>query len=548
MVSERRVYIVGGGLAGMTVAYALAKHGVPVTMLEAGNRLGGKAGADQDDELGLYLDHGFHIFPLWYANVRGLLAELGLSDCLIEAATQHTITRPAGPDRPGQWYTNYPMNSLSHALHNLRASPMAWPEATLASYFLIDIAAEHLSHRMFLDRVSVNGFFRSRFYRSEEVAHFQHFLGLQASSIPGDALSAKTFQKVVQGFIAHRRSLVSILRGDLQTQFIEPFRQRLEQLGVRIHTGLRIHELRLQNARVCDLLVGEYPTVLRTTGRDLIAEYRPLGACIDEPPGPNDIFVLATPPEVTRRFVSDEVYGAEQVGDEEVKQLAGLYNLVSEPMAGMHVVFRRRLDHIPKWHTGLHESRYSFSFIDISQHWPELQRHDRTVLSVIAANVKELQCVKNEKARQKYLLDELLLYLRYGPNGEVNIHDEDIAAVRLTPHFDAPLFLNTTSAWHFRPDGQTRIPNLFVAGDYCRSFADLTTMESAVSSGLTTAGAILEALGKGAGLVKPAEFSLPPCWQLLAPKLLLRPLVWGIAGWRRLRKAPRPESAASEDE
>jgi phytoene dehydrogenase-like protein len=518
MPGAQRVYVVGGGLAGMTVAHELAKQHVPVTLLEASDRLGGKAGASWDDGLQLRLDHGFHIFPLWYANVRGLLQELGIADRLIDTDTQHTITRPDGPGRPGRWLDNYAVTSLGRALHNLRASPLRPAHSFLATYFMIDVAAEPFRRRFFLDRVSVNGFFRSRFYRTEAVANFHHFLGLQASSIPGDAMSAMTFQKVARGFMRYRSALVGILPGDLQTEFIEPFRRRLEQLGVRIRLNQRVHGLALRDRNVCGL-------------------DRP-GETSAETPSAEDIFVLATPLEVTRQFVTDDLYAREQSGPEEVKALAGLQQLASEPMAALHVSFKRRLPHIPAWHTGLHHSRYGQSFIDISQHWPSLRDRGQTVLSAIAANFKELVSLRDPETQKRYIVSELLEYLRYDRHGTRVIEDDDVAAVHLNSNVGAPLFLNTTSAWHFRPDGRTRLPNLFVAGDYCRSQADLASMESAVWSGRATAQHVLQRLEKDGRAAEPRKFAEPPRWQLLGAKWGLLPLVLAVAGWNRIRPSP----------
>jgi phytoene dehydrogenase-like protein len=542
MASERRVYVVGGGLAGMTVAYALAKQGVPVTLLEASGRLGGKAGADWDPELGIHLDHGFHIFPLWYANVRHLLHELGIADRLIDTDRQYTITRSEGAGRAGRYYENFAVTSIGRALHNLLASPLRVRDTFLATYFLGDLAAETFRRAAFLDRVSVNGFFRSRFYRTEAVANFHHFLGLQASSIPGDAMSAMTFQNVAKGFMRYRSALVGILDGDLQTRFIEPFRERLERLGVKIHLRQRIEELKLSGARVADLAVTPQ------AGAPVPAR-RPLAEVIGEAPSPDDAYVFATPPEVTLRFVGADLYVSEGNGDPKIKQLAGLHHLVSEPMAALHVVFRRRLPHVPAWHAGLHHSRYALSFIDISRHWPELKHEDRTVLSVIAANFKELRSIEDEEVQKRLIVGELLDYLRYDEGGSRVIEDDDVVEVRLNSNVGAPLFLNTTSAWHFRPDGRTRLPNLFVAGDYCQSQADLTSMESAVWSGLTTAGHVLRLLGMDPRPAEPKRFEVPPRWQLLALRWGLLPFVAGLAFWNwieRLRERDRRPSAQEE--
>ncbi|QNB01462.1 NAD(P)/FAD-dependent oxidoreductase [Massilia sp. Se16.2.3] len=54
--------VVGGGLAGSSCAVALAGRGVEVTVLEAGERLGGRASSWRDGHTGDTVDIGPHIF------------------------------------------------------------------------------------------------------------------------------------------------------------------------------------------------------------------------------------------------------------------------------------------------------------------------------------------------------------------------------------------------------------------------------------------------------------------------------------------------------
>ena len=42
-----------------------------------------------------------------------------------------------------------------------------------------------------------------------------------------------------------------------------------------------------------------------------------------------------------------------------------------------------------------------------------------------------------------------------------------------------PLLVNTKGSWADRPDAVTRVPNLFLAADYVRTYTDLATMEGA---------------------------------------------------------------------
>src|SRR6185436_14285100 len=84
--------VVGGGLAGMVVARELALRGWRVTLLERTKRLGGKAGSDLKN--GRRVEHGYHVFPKWYPNVRAILERLDVK--LIDFDRYHFL-------RPGEY-------------------------------------------------------------------------------------------------------------------------------------------------------------------------------------------------------------------------------------------------------------------------------------------------------------------------------------------------------------------------------------------------------------------------------------------------------------
>ncbi len=72
-----RAVVVGGGLAGITAAIALAQAGAEVTVLEAKPRLGGATMSFNRD--GLAIDTGQHVFLRCCTAYRGLLDRLGMT-------------------------------------------------------------------------------------------------------------------------------------------------------------------------------------------------------------------------------------------------------------------------------------------------------------------------------------------------------------------------------------------------------------------------------------------------------------------------------------
>jgi uncharacterized protein with NAD-binding domain and iron-sulfur cluster len=86
--------VIGGGLAGITAAIALAQAGDEVTLLEAKPRLGGATMSFNRD--GLVVDTGQHVFLRCCTAYRGLLSRLGMA---AHAPIQHrfdvTVVSPA---------------------------------------------------------------------------------------------------------------------------------------------------------------------------------------------------------------------------------------------------------------------------------------------------------------------------------------------------------------------------------------------------------------------------------------------------------------------
>jgi hypothetical protein len=574
LANTKQVVVIGGGLAGMTVALEVAKgferagRQVRIRILERSKRVGGKAGADvyygqyrtdaaPDETTHRYMeDHGFHIFPAWYLNTRRLLEEVGCTSNLIDLDRFHHLHRGKFPQAITlkQWT---PGNVLANAFSGL--APL--PECFLSFYFLADLCAQPFSRRAYLDRVSAAGFLRSRFYASDAIARLHHQGSLQASSIPYYEISAMTLQRMVRGWFRKPVPFVSILNGDLQTKFIEPFRRCLEQRhGVEVLEDHNVVRLMVDksrdaaSAKIRDLMVVNKPgqqSIMadqvadgRRRSADDSANASALIECDAEA-----VYVLAVPIDEALELVDDEVYGAEcrlfragrsADGIDDRHGLADLIQLHSAPMAAFHVHFRRRIPGVPAEHTTCAGSEYGLTFVDVSQYWPDLPN---TTLNCIASYYLPMVNVEIGTAKLM-LLRDLLQYIPFTPDDigfDCTRDDLDDEALReldlrchLATHEKEQLFLNTVGAWHYRPDGVTGFPNLFVTGDYCRSSADLTTMESAVGSAYRTAQHVLRSFDIAPG---PDELPVPepPLWLMKAIKWGALPFVVLTWLWIKVR-------------
>jgi len=90
-MSERRIHIIGAGLAGLSTALQLSLSGEKVTLYEAAPFAGGRCRSFMDRELGCRIDNGNHLV---------LSGNLAVNDYLYLTGAQDTMTGPKDPVFP----------------------------------------------------------------------------------------------------------------------------------------------------------------------------------------------------------------------------------------------------------------------------------------------------------------------------------------------------------------------------------------------------------------------------------------------------------------
>jgi hypothetical protein len=474
-----RVVVMGGGLAGMTTALELRRHGVDVVLVEAAPRLGGKAGSDLVD--GVYEDHGYHIIPAWYKNFRGILDELEI--VLDDLEGYHFLL-------PHQFPNLVPISFMEPFAEGV----IPIPDKILCLYFVSQMVGHSMSRKRYLDRLSLVGLLRSRWYATEPMSRYSQDNMLKAVAVPAYELSAFTTRLVGWNWFSNPRPFISVLRGPMQTALIQPFEARLRRTGTDIRLGERVEKLVMTHGRV-----------------DHVRARRADGS-VDEVRG--DVYVMATNLEVTRTLVDDGVY----VGD---PNLGRIHQLHAAPMTGLNIYFNRKIPGVPKDHVFLVEGRYALSFIDVSQHWPNLPN---TTLSVISSDSLPMRSV-SPAAWWRALFGEIMRFLP--------VTEADVEHYYLHQNVETPLFLNTIAAWPNRPPVRGKIPNLRVAGDYVQNITDLATMEGATCSGMDAAATILDD-ARVLHRKMPAEPFRWPRAMFRAVEMMAAPLVPPVYLWSRL--------------
>src|SRR5215216_4687969 len=488
--------VVGGGLAGMVVARELALRGWYVTLLERSERLGGKAGSDIKN--GRLVEHGYHVFPQWYPNVRAIVKRIGVK--LIDFDRYHFLL-PGGYPRK---VTLRGPSNFSAVWHFLVHGLLPWYHNMLYMYSVLDMISRPLSDKRYLDRVSQIGLIRGKWYTSESVAELGQENVLKASAIPVYDLSAMTAKRIASYWLRQASPFLSILPGDLQTVFIEPQVHELEELGVEIR----------YESEVCEVVIRD-GAIAAVTLHD---ETRLSAAA----------YVLCTPFEVTRSWLTDSLYEADP-------ELGNMHFLEAQPMAALHLRLRLELPDLPREHVFFHGSHYALSFIDIAPHWKGLDgKHE---LSFISSNYTPLNHVSKERAKD-LLLREIGEYLP--------ITSSDVESWELNPNTDVPLFINTIGAWSNRPRAKTKIHNLYLAGDYVKNVIDLACMEGAVSAALEASAEILRDHGETESLpVVQVPLEWPRALLVFARVILVPVVVVArVIAWLEEKISPhRPDAS-----
>lgn len=124
---ETHVVVVGGGIGGLTAAYACAKIGIRVTLIEGSDRLGG---ALLTEELaGLNVDLGAEGYATRDGAVRRLVDELGLSEAVTQTASRAEAIGglPGGPvPLPEETVRGIPENPWDERVRRLIGWRGAW--------------------------------------------------------------------------------------------------------------------------------------------------------------------------------------------------------------------------------------------------------------------------------------------------------------------------------------------------------------------------------------------------------------------------------------
>ena len=462
-MTARRAAVIGGGLAGITAAIALAEAGAAVTLLEARPRLGGATCSFTRD--GLVVDTGQHVFLGCCTAYRGLLDRLGVTaHAPLQDRFDVTVLAPgpAGQVRRGRLRRT----ALPGPLHMLPALTR-YPFLSLAERSLVSRPALAMRRVDPADPVADEQRFgdwlaaRSQGDRARRA--LWDLFTVSALNIAGDDASLALAATVVKTGLLGKNNAADIgvparplgeLHGDAAAAL-------LAKLGAQVLISAKVSAV--------DVELPESPAA--PSGDPSRPRFRlRLAAAAETLPAEMaaDAVVLAVPHEAAARLMPP---GALPDGT-----VAGWAGLGASPIVNVHAIYDRPVTDLP-----------FAAAVDSPVQWV----FDRTRISGLH---------RSSPAQQQYLAISLSAADEYVDVPAARLREQFVPALAelFPPARDAQVveffvtrerratFRQAPGSARLRPQPGTRLPGLVLAGAWTATgWPD--TMEGAVRSGLAAA-------------------------------------------------------------
>ncbi|MCK7622334.1 FAD-dependent oxidoreductase [Streptomyces sp. RS10V-4] len=453
--------VIGGGIAGLAAATALAERGVRVTLYERAPHLGGRAGAFPTglrDGATATVTRGFHAFFRQYYNLRGLLRRA-------DPALGALVPLPDYPLRHSNGlhdsFRRVPRTPPWSALGFAATSPTFRPRdllrmRPLAAVPLFDVHVPGIYEA--LDDTTAHDYLTAlRFPAAARHLAFEVF-SRSFFADPRELSAAEMAMMFHIYFLGSSEGLLFDVPGEPFTQALwEPLARYLRRHGATLRTAATVTGVarRPEGGFTVSTTLGTHPhdaavLALDTAGlRDLVARSPQLG---DAAWRAGIARLRTAPPFLVSRLWLDRPVAADRPGFLGTSGFGALDNVsVLERWEGQ------------------------------SARWAA-----RTGGSVLELHAYAVDPARDRAATQSHLIGQLH-----------RVYPETAGAAILDAvhqwHDDCPLFAAGTYAG--RPTVRTPDPGLVLAGDLVRTELPVALMERAATSGFLAANALLHRWG-----------------------------------------------------
>lgn len=441
--------VIGGGLAGLSAACALADRGVPVTLLEKRPYLGGRAFSFKDAESGRHIDNGQHIYLGCCTEYIDFLRRLGV----IDRTTLQRRLRAVIVDRDGRRGALSAAPLLPSPLH-LLPSFLRYPHLGLgdklraAATMLRILRTDRQRQREALEAETFRDWLDRHGQSERAISAFWDLLTLPVFNDTVDAVSAYMGLMFFQdGLLAGRHSAdIGVSRVGLTELVADAAREYLQERGGEVLTGQNVTGIAVEDSSVTGVVVD--------------GEAMPAAAVIP-----------AVPWDALMRLLPEEVTAASPLAMGSALEWA--------PIVNIHVWYDRSIINEPFLAVLDSPLQWVFNRSQIEGQ-PGTGQH----LCISVSGAWEYAAMGRDALRETFLTEMARAF--------------PAAAEAVVERFTAVRQVNATfrctpGAQAIRPEQRTAIAGLALAGDWTQTGWP-ATMESAVRSGLLAADAALEEL------------------------------------------------------
>ncbi|WP_030960248.1 FAD-dependent oxidoreductase [Streptomyces sp. NRRL S-378] len=453
--------VIGGGIAGLSAATALAERGVKVTLYERETYLGGRVGGWPTrlrDGSTVTMSRGFHAFFRQYYNLRGLLRRTDPALANLTPLPDYPLVHADGlrdsfrhvPRTPPWSALGFVALSPSFRLRDLRAMN---PVPALP---LLDVRVPDVYHR--LDDTSAHDFLEAVGF-PEQARHLAFEVFSRSFFADPRQLSAAEMALMFHiYFLGSAEGLLfDVPRSPYPVALWEPLAAYLERHDADVRTGCPVEHVVPARADGFEVAGGgeerHYDAVvlaLDAAGlRSLVARSERLG---DGPWRERVAGLRPAPPFLVTRLWLDRPVAPDRPGFLGTSGFGGLDNISV----------------LNRWE-------------DEAAHWAARTGGAVVELHAYAVDPRAPRTALEQQLRQQ-------LHHVYPETRAAGLVD-----VRHEWREDCPLF--PVGGYTGRPTVRTSDPRLVVAGDFVRSDLPVALMERAATTGFQAANALLEPWG-----------------------------------------------------
>jgi squalene-associated FAD-dependent desaturase len=452
-----QVLIIGGGLAGLAAAAALAPRGFRATVLESRQRLGGRAGSFTDSATGQLLDVCQHVSMGCCTNLAHFFRTVGVAHflepqpCLYFMTPDRRLSRFRAGGLPAPFHLARSFLG-AHYLTPAEKLRIAWGLARLPR-------AQAEEDPPFADWLDRHG------QTPRTVDRFWGLVLTSALNETPERIGLRYARKVFHdGFLRHRRGFeVELPLVPLGRLYGEELERWLEKHQIRVHLNCSARSLAVQNGRV-ERVVLRHPVAAGPPG--------------EEPALTADWYIAAVPFDRLLGLLPGEVIEAEPY-------FARVRNLETSPITSVHLWFDRPVTALPHVVLVACLGQWVFNRGEAApgEHY----------LQVVVSAARQLRGLGHEEVQRRIVaeLRQLFPAAASATLLRARVVTEQAATFSAVPGVD-----------RWRPTQASPLANLLVAGDWTATGWP-ATMEGAVRSGYLAAEVLLAKLGCPQMLVQP---------------------------------------------